>query len=110
MGREKEEAFVRPRSVISLGDANFGVRGDEVLLGPTNIRAPLEQRRRHARRHVGRKRLRGERASARHTLREIAKKNADCIFLLANLPLEVRNLRIRCVEHLMGLRHLEPCG
>src|SRR5882762_9301017 len=92
------------------GDTNFGIRGNEHLLGFANIGPSFEQRGGQSRRHVRRKRLLGERVSARHALRVIANENADCIFLLANLPLEIRDLRICGVEHLLSLKHVYFCG
>src|SRR6266853_590767 len=91
---------------LSLGNANFGIRGDEDFLGLTNIRPSLEQRGRQAWGHVRRKRLLFQRPSARHASWVIAEENADRIFLLANLPLKVRDLRVCGVEHLLGLKHI----
>src|SRR5579864_6734203 len=94
------------RKEFSLGDTNFGIRGDEGLLGLPNIRPSLKQRGWQAWRYVGRKRLLGKRVSARHALRVIAEEDADRVFFLANLSFEVRDLRVCSVEHLLGLKHI----
>ena len=41
------------REVGSFGDSDIGVGGDQRLLGGANIRAPFEQRRGQAGRHIG---------------------------------------------------------
>src|ERR1700687_2682343 len=63
------------REKLSFGDADLGIRGDQVLLGLANIRATLEQSGGHARRNFRRKCLLLKLASARHTLRVITEKN-----------------------------------
>src|SRR5467141_1188870 len=98
------------RKELGLGDSDFGVRGDQDLLGLANIRPALDQRRRHARRHFGRKRLLHERASARHSLRVVAKENTDSIFFLRDLPLQVRNLGVCGIENLLSLQNVKLGG
>ena len=75
-----------------------------------NVGPAFEQRRRHARRHFGRKRLLGQRSPRAHALGIIAEENADGIFLLADLSLEVRNLRVGGIQHLLGLQHVQLGG
>src|SRR5580704_16201448 len=93
-----------------LGDADFGVRGNQHLLSFTNIGPSLEQCGRQACRYIGRNCLLCKRASTQHALRVLANENADGIFLLANLSLEVRDLSICGVEHLLSLQHIQLCG
>ncbi len=47
---------------------------------------------------------------ARHTLRIIAKQDADGVFLLSDLPFQIRNGGIRRIEYLLCLEHIEFCG
>ncbi len=51
-----------------------------------------------------------QRASAWHALRIIAKENADGIFFLRDLPLQVGNLGICRIEDLLGLKHVKLCS
>ena len=67
----------------------------------------FQQRRGQPRRHLRRQRLFHQRASASHGLRIIARQNADRIFFLRNLPLQVGNLRVGDVEGLLRLQHIE---
>src|SRR5258708_27124467 len=92
------------------GDTDFGVRGDEHVLGLVNIGPSLEPRGRQPRGHFGGKWLPRERASAPDGLRGLANENADGIFLLADLSFEVRDLRIGGVEHLLSLKHIQLRG
>src|SRR6202012_3196788 len=82
---------------------------DQGLFGLANIRPAFEERGRHARRHFGRKRLLNERQSAWHVLRVVAKENADGIFFLRDLPLEVRDSCIGRIENLLSLQDVELC-
>jgi hypothetical protein len=91
---------------LSLGNTNLSIRGDEDLLSLTNIGPTLEQRGRQAWGHFGRKRLLLQRPPARHACWVIAEENIDCIFLLANLSLEIRDRRVCAVENLLGLKHI----
>src|SRR6202789_1865105 len=91
---------------LSFGDANFGIRGNEHLLRFANIGPSLEQRGSQTWGHLRRKHLPFEGPSTRHALRVIAEEYADGIFLLANLSLEIRDLRISGVEHLLSLKHI----
>src|SRR6266481_3655040 len=91
---------------LSLGNTNLGIRGDEDLFSLANIRPSLEQRGWQARRYFRGKRLLLQRASAQHACWVIAEENVDRVFLLANLPLEVRDLRVCSVEHLLGLKYI----
>ena len=82
----------------------------KVLLGLANIGPALDERRRQARRHFGRKRLLHQRASAWHGLRVIAKENADGIFFLRDLPLQVGDLSVRRIEDLLSLQNIKLGG
>ena len=48
--------------------------------------------------------------SAWHILRVIAEQDADGVFLLADLPFQVRNGGIGGIEHLLCLEHIQFCG
>src|SRR5580765_4354241 len=98
------------RKELRLGDPDFGVRGDQYLLGLANIGPALDQRGWHSRRHFGRKRLFHQRAAARHGLWVVAKENADGIFFLRNLPLQVRDLSVRRIKNLLSLQNIKLCG
>src|SRR5712671_175472 len=98
------------RKEQGLGNTDLGICGDENLFGLANIRPSLKQRGRQARRHVRRKRLLWQRTSALHALRIIADEDADGIFFLGNLALEIRDSSICGVEHLLRLEHVQPCG
>ena len=65
---------------------------------------------RQARRNFGRKRLLRQRTPARHACGIIAEKNADGIFLLADLSLQVRDLRVGGIQNLLGLQNVELGG
>src|SRR5579885_3671533 len=93
-----------------LGDADVGVGGDEVLFSLPNIRPALKQRRGQARRQLWRQRLSPEGPSSRNALWVISEKNAERILGLTDLALQVRDLRIRSIEQLPGLKHVKPCG
>src|SRR5579862_1322254 len=90
-----------------LCDANIGVGGDEVLFRLANVRPSIDQGRRQTRGNAGRKRLRHQGKSATNIRGIIAEQNADGIFLLAYLSLQVRDLRIGGVEHLLSLEHVQ---
>src|SRR5260370_24455146 len=77
------------RKELRLGDSDFGVRRDQDLFRLTNVRPPLDERGRQARRHFGRKWLLHQRASAWHGLRVVAQENSDGIFFLRDLPLQI---------------------
>src|ERR1700730_10824111 len=77
------------REERGFGDADFGVRGNQHLLGFANVGTPLEQRGGQSGGHFRRKRLFCERASTRYALRILAYENADGIFFLSNLSLKV---------------------
>jgi hypothetical protein len=49
-----------------------------------------------------------QRQSALNIMRIISEQDADCVLLLSNLPFQVRNCGIRCVESLLGLEHVDP--
>ena len=65
---------------------------------------------RQARRHFGRKQLLHQRPSARHGLRIVAEENADGIFFLRDLPLQVGDLSVRRIENLLSLQNVELGG
>ena len=65
---------------------------------------------RKAGRYFGGKRLRHQGKPARHTLRVIAKQDADRVFLLSDLPFQIRNGGIRRIQYLLCLEHIEFCG
>ena len=47
------------------------------------------------------------RPASRHRLRVIAQENTYCVFLLRDLPLEIRDLRVCGVQSLLRLEHIE---
>src|SRR6266851_3442520 len=98
------------RKELGLGDSNFGIRRDKDLLGFANVGPPLDERGRQARWHFGGKRLLYQRPSARHSLRVVAKENTDGIFLLRDLPLQVRNLGVCGIENLLSLQDVKLGG
>ena len=51
-----------------------------------------------------------QRASTRHAVWVIAQKNTERILFQSDLPLQVGNLRVRGVEHLLSLQHVELRG
>src|SRR5579885_2247018 len=55
-------------------------------------------------------RLSSEGPSSRNALWVISEKNAERILGLTDLALQVRDLRIRSIEQLPGLKHVKPCG
>src|SRR2546429_3076418 len=110
---ERSAAGARQRDLrkeLRLGDSDLGVRGNQDLFSLANIRPSLDQRRWHARRHFGRKRLLHQRASAGYGPRIVAKQNADGIFLLRDAPLQVRDLRVRRIENLLRLQNVKSCS
>ena len=66
--------------------------------------------RRNAGRNLRRKCLLNQRNPACDVLRIIAQQDADRVFFLRDLSLQVRNLRIRSVEHLLRLEHIQFRG
>ena len=48
-----------------------------------------------------------QRPSARHAFRILSHENTDCILRLPDLPLEVGDLSVGRVEHLLRLKHIE---
>src|SRR5580692_2386805 len=91
------------RKECRLRDPDFGVSGYQVLFRFANIRPPLDDGGRQARRYFRRKRLRHQGKPSRHTLRVIAEQNTDGVFLLGDLPFQIRNGRIGSVENLLRL-------
>src|ERR1700722_2515518 len=98
------------REKFRLGYADIGVRGNEHLLSLANVRPALEQRGREPRRNIRREDLLFERLPALHAVRVLAEENADGVFFLADKSLEVRNLSICSVQHLLCLEHIELGG
>ena len=49
-----------------------------------------------------------QRQSARDTLRVIAQQDADGVFLLRDLSLQIRNGGVRSIEDLLRLEHISP--
>jgi len=49
-----------------------------------------------------------QRSAARHALRIVSQQDAYGIFLLCNLSFQVRDSRVRSIQHLLGLKHVEP--
>src|SRR4029077_4858057 len=94
------------RKKLSLCDANFCIRGNQVLLRLKDMGPSRQQRGRQTRRHFWRNWLVGKPYSARDGPGIVAEKNADCVLFLAKLSLDIRDLRIRGVEHLPSLKHV----
>src|ERR1700731_356271 len=102
-----EKRYLRKEHGFS--DSDIRVRGHQILLGRADVRPALEQVRSQPGWQFRRKSLapmqsiRGsgsERGSARHALRIISQKGVDRVFRLPDLAFQVRNLRIRRIEHL----------
>ena len=98
------------REELSFGDSDVGVRGDQDLFRLANIGPTLDDRRWKAGWNFRRKCLLDERDPACDVLRIIAEQDADGIFFLGDLPLQVGNLRIRGVEDLLSLEHVQLRG
>src|SRR5262249_776191 len=95
------------REELCFGHANFGIRRDQNLLGLANIRPSLQKRRWHPSWDLRRKRLLDQSHAWLPRLWRSAKKNADGIFFLSDLSFEVGNLRVRRVQDLLGLQHVQ---
>ena len=91
------------REELSFGDSDVGVRSNQDLFCLSNIGPALDDRGWKAGWNFRRKCLLDERNPARDVLRVIAEQDADGVFFLCNLSLQVRNLRIRSVEDLLCL-------
>ena len=98
------------RKELSFGDSDVGVRGNQDLFRLANIGPALDDRRWKARRNFRRKCLLDQRNPARDVLRIIAEQDADGVFFLGNLSLQVGDLRIRGIEHLLSLEHIQLRG
>ena len=98
------------REELSFGDSDVGVRGNQDLFRLSNIGPTLDDRRWKAGWNFRRKCLLDERNPACNVLRVIAEQDADGVFFLGNLSLQVRNLRIRRVEDLLSLEHIQLRG
>ncbi len=98
------------REELSFGDSDVGVRGNQDLFCLANIGPALDDRRWNAGWNFRRKCLLDERNPACDVLWVIAEQDADRIFFLSNLSLQVRNLRIRGIEDLLGLEHIQLRG
>src|ERR1700722_12566345 len=98
------------RKELSFGNTDVGVRGNQDLFRFANVGTALDDRRGKARWNFRWKCLLNERNTTRHVLRIIAQKNADGIFFLTDLALQVRNLRVCSVEDLLSLEHIELRG
>ena len=95
------------REVSCLGDADLRVGGDQILFGLANVRPPLQQRRRKPRRNFGSMRLLRQLQPARNVAGIVPQKDADRIFLLGNLALEVGNLGRSGIYQLLRLPDVE---
>src|SRR5579864_2025709 len=95
---------------LSFGHANLCVRGDQNLLGLANIRTALNDGRRKAGWNFGRKSLLHQWKPARYVVWVVSEQDADGIFFLSNQSLQIRYLRICCVENLLGLEYVKFCS
>ena len=98
------------REELCFGDSDVGVRGNQDLFRLSNIGPTLDDRRWKAGWNFRRKCLLDERNPACDVLWVIAEQDADGIFFLGNLPLQVGDLRIRGIEDLLGLKHIQLGG
>ena len=92
------------------GDADLRVRGDELLLGLPDVRAPCHEVRRQARRQRGCGDLRVERAPALDRSRILSEQNIDEVLGLFDLALHLGDGLGRAVEQRLRLPQIEHTG
>src|SRR5207244_9575369 len=68
------------REKLRLGDSNLSIRRDQDLLGLSNIRTPLDDRRWQARWNFRRQNLFDQRKPAGNIMRVVTDQNADGVF------------------------------
>src|SRR5579863_6976981 len=87
--------------------SNLRVGGNQIFFGFPNVRPPFQQGRRKSGRDFGSVRLLSELESARDISGIVPQKNTDGIFLLCDLPFEIRNLGGSGVDQLLGLAYVQ---
>ena len=98
------------REISRLGHTDPGIGRDQALLRGSNVRPPLEQRRRQSGRDFRGERLIGQAAPARNMIGIFRDQQADAILGLLDLLLEHRDRLRRRIDQLLGLAQVEQRG
>ena len=106
MNRRRRQS-ARFAEELGFGNSNVGIRGNQDLFRFSNVGPALDNRGWNADWNFRRKGLLDERNPTGDVLRIIAEQDADGIFFLSNLSLQVRNLRVGSVEDLLSLEHIQ---
>jgi hypothetical protein len=87
--------------------ANLRGRGGQLVLGLKDVRPAFDQRGRQAGRNLGWAWLVDQGPAALDRSWIPSEQHADCVLLLLDQPPEVDDLRLRRVDELLGLAHVE---
>ncbi len=98
------------REVGSFGDADVGVRGDQILFGRADIGTPFKQRRWESCRHLRWKLLFGQGSSPLDRPGIPSEQQTDLVFCLLDLLLQSWDRFRRGIHQLLALAQVEQRG